>query len=157
MRKQNNFETMWQEEANLWIKQYLIITEYNSCITSQQSFIHRRNTFGNGLFFPEFCAFLRPWVVNTFGQTSCCYYYRQQTKWSQVASRKSDVTRHDDVTISVTRPLCHEDAKRILEETGGGLWWHRDWAQRIHDMLIIKRGAFNEFLHIALIKSTRDN
>ena len=44
---------------------------------------------------------------------------------SQVASRKSDVTRHDDVTITVTRPLCHDDAMRIPEGSRrleGGLW-----------------------------------
>ena len=52
---------------------------------------------------------------------------------SQVASRKSDVTRHDDVTITVTRPLCHDDAMRIPE--GGRRLGvvSGNWARRIHD------------------------
>ena len=46
MWKQNNFETLWQEAANLWIKKYLIITEFNSYyIISQHSFIHQAETY----------------------------------------------------------------------------------------------------------------
>ena len=135
MWKQNNFETLWQEEANLWIKKYLIITEFNSCIMSQHSFIHQRHTFWKGSLFLKlkFLRISQALSCKHFGQTSSCYYYRQQTQWSrrehgpesQVASRKSDVTRHDDVTISVTRPLCHDDAMRIPEGSRrpGVVWW----------------------------------
>ena len=160
MRKQNNFETMWQEEDNLWIKPYSIMTGFNSYITT---IIHSpKKYFWKGPLFPEFCAFLRlicVLIVNTFGQTSCCYYYRQQTQWSR--PRFTSKWRHADLTWHVT--LMSRSVSRGLSVTKmrrgdrGGLWWDiQTGAQRIHDMLI-KRGASNEFLHVALIKSTRDN
>ena len=157
MRKQNNFETMWQEEDNLWIKPYSIMTGFNSYITTiihspkkyfckrslfPQTFAHFSDMRFSCIHFWTNILLLLLQTANTMVETKC-------HKW-----RRADLTWH--VTMmsrSVSRGLC---VTKMWRGDRGGLWWDRDGAQRIHDMLI-KRGASNEFLHVALIKSTRDN
>ena len=168
MWKQNNFETLWQEEANLWIKKYLIITEFNSCIISQHSFIHQKHTFWKGSLFFKL-KFLR-----ISQALSCKHFWTnilllllqtantmvETRAWARVTSGVTQIWRdtsrwcHDHRHAASVSRWCDEDpegSRRPGVVSG-------DWAQKTRDV-IIKRGALktNEFLHVALIKTTRDN
>ena len=124
MRKQNNFETMWQEEANLWIKQHLFKTLNSTLIYittrihSSKKYFCKRSLFPQSFAHSQICVL----VVNTFGQTSCCYYYRQQTQWSRpsVTSGVAQIWRD---TSRWCHDLCHAaSVSQRCEEERGGLW-----------------------------------
>ena len=81
--------------------------------------------------------------------------------WARVTSGVTQIWRdtsrwcHDHCHAASVSRWCDEETRGKLE-TRGGL--SGDWAQKTRDV-IIKRGAFktNEFLHVALIKTTRNN
>ena len=139
-----------------WIQLLYYIT---ALIHSQKTFFLKGSLFLK----LHFCVFLRPWVVNSFGQTSCCYYYRQQTQLSRQEQRQSHKWRHANLTWHVTmmsrslsRGLCVTMMRWGSQREAGDWGWSLATGRGESMTRIIKRGSFkiNEFLLVALIKST---